>query len=136
GHGRGDHRVPAARRGRVAAGPVGRGAAPWGAGSGHHGPAHAGAVDADVLGGGARSGPGRTDGDPAVAGRGLPGTDQRRCGGGGAGAMSRPGAVLALGQVRHQLLVLVRSPMGFFVTLVVPVLLLLCLNLLTPATVA
>ena len=50
--------------------------------------------------------------------------------------MSRTGAVLALGQVRHQLLVLVRSPMGFFVTLVVPVLLLLCLNLLTPDTVA
>lgn len=48
----------------------------------------------------------------------------------------RPGPVLALGQIRHQLLLLVRSPMGFFVTLVVPVFLLVCLNLLTPDTVA
>ena len=44
----------------------------------------------------------------------------------------RTGALLALGQVRYQLLLLVRSPLGFFVTLVVPVLLLVCLNLLMP----
>lgn len=45
-------------------------------------------------------------------------------------------AVLAAAQVRYQLLVLARSPLGLFVTLVVPVLLLVCLNLLTPAAVA
>jgi ABC-2 type transport system permease protein len=44
--------------------------------------------------------------------------------------------LLALGQVRYQLLLLVRSPLGFFLTLVVPVLLFVCLNLLTPDTVA
>lgn len=47
---------------------------------------------------------------------------------------SRPGPLLALGQLRHQLLLLVREPLGFFVTLVVPVLLMVCLNLLTPDT--
>lgn len=45
---------------------------------------------------------------------------------------SRAGATLALGQVRHQLLLLIRSPFGFFITLFVPVLLLVCLSLLTP----
>ena len=45
-------------------------------------------------------------------------------------------ARLALGQIRYQLLLLVRSPLGFFLTLVVPVLLFVCLNLLTPDTMA
>ncbi len=49
---------------------------------------------------------------------------------------SRPAALLALGQIRYQLLLLARSPLGFFLTLVVPVLLFACLNLLTPDTVA
>lgn len=49
---------------------------------------------------------------------------------------SRPGPLLALGQLRHQLLLLVREPLGFFVTLVVPLLLMVCLNLLTPDTVS
>jgi ABC-2 type transport system permease protein len=48
----------------------------------------------------------------------------------------RPGLLLALGQVRYQLLLLVRGPLGFFVTLVVPVLLLVCLNLLMPQSLA
>ena len=47
-------------------------------------------------------------------------------------ARTRPAVQLALGQVRYQLLLLARSPLGFFITLVVPVLLLVCLNLLTP----
>ena len=49
---------------------------------------------------------------------------------------SRSVALLAAGQVRYQLLLLARSPLGFFTTLVVPVLLFVCLNLLTPDTVA
>jgi ABC-2 type transport system permease protein len=49
---------------------------------------------------------------------------------------SRPAVLLALGQIRYQLLLVVRSPLGFFVTLVVPVLLLVCLNLLTPDAMA
>ena len=48
----------------------------------------------------------------------------------------RPAALLALGQIRYQLLLLVRSPMGFFVAIVMPLLLLVCLNLLTPDTAA
>ena len=48
----------------------------------------------------------------------------------------RPAALLAAGQVRYQLLLLARSPLGFFITLVVPVLLFVCLNLVTPDTVA
>ena len=42
---------------------------------------------------------------------------------------------LALGQIRYQLLLLVRNPLGFFLALVVPLLLVLCLNLLTPGSV-
>lgn len=45
---------------------------------------------------------------------------------------SRPGPLLALGQVRYQLLVLLRSPLSFFLTLVVPLLLLLSLDVLKP----
>lgn len=47
---------------------------------------------------------------------------------------SRPGSLLVLGQVRYQLLLLVRSPFGFFVTLVIPLLLLVSLNVITPPT--
>lgn len=49
---------------------------------------------------------------------------------------SRPGLLLALGQVRYQLLVLLRSPLGFFITLVIPLLLLISLNVITPPTAA
>ena len=42
---------------------------------------------------------------------------------------------LAVGQVRYQLLLLVRNPLGFFLALVVPLLLVVCLNLLTPSSV-
>lgn len=49
---------------------------------------------------------------------------------------SRPAALLAFGQVRYQVLLLARGPLGFFLTLVVPMLLSVCLNLLTPDTVA
>lgn len=48
----------------------------------------------------------------------------------------KPAALLALGQIRYQLLLLVRSPMGFFAAIVMPLLLLVCLNLLTPDTAA
>ncbi|GAB3888500.1 hypothetical protein GCM10029964_056250 [Kibdelosporangium lantanae] len=44
--------------------------------------------------------------------------------------------LLALGQVRYQLLLLVRNPMGFFFAIVMPLLLLVCLDLLTPETAA
>lgn len=44
----------------------------------------------------------------------------------------KPAVLLALGQIRYQLLLLVRSPMGFFVAIVMPLLLLVCLDLLTP----
>ena len=47
---------------------------------------------------------------------------------------SRPAILLALGQVRYQLLLLLRSPLAFFLTLVVPLLLLVSLNVITPAT--
>lgn len=47
----------------------------------------------------------------------------------------RPALLLAGGQILHQLILLVRNPLGFFITLVVPLLLLACLSLLTPDTV-
>jgi ABC-2 type transport system permease protein len=49
---------------------------------------------------------------------------------------SRPSPLLALGQVRYQLLLLLRSPLGFFITLVIPLLLLISLNIVTPGTAA
>src|ERR1019366_6402611 len=49
---------------------------------------------------------------------------------------SRPSPLLALGQVRYQLLLLLRSPLGFFITLVIPLLLLISLNAITPPTAA
>ena len=45
---------------------------------------------------------------------------------------SRSGAALVLGQMRYQLLLLVRSPLGFFLTLIIPLLLLVSLNVVTP----
>lgn len=48
---------------------------------------------------------------------------------------SRPTLLLALGQVRYQPLLL-RSPLGFFITLVIPLLLLVSLNVITPPTAA
>lgn len=48
----------------------------------------------------------------------------------------RPAALLALGQIRYQLLLLVRNPLGFFFAIVMPLLLLVCLDLLTPDTAA
>jgi ABC-type multidrug transport system permease subunit len=47
---------------------------------------------------------------------------------------SRPAVLLAAGQVRYQLLLLLRSPMGFFITLVIPLLLLVSLNVITPGS--
>ncbi|HYA51159.1 MAG TPA: ABC transporter permease [Streptosporangiaceae bacterium] len=46
---------------------------------------------------------------------------------------SRPPARLALGQVRYQLTLLLRSPLGFFLSIVFPLLLLICLKVITPA---
>jgi len=46
---------------------------------------------------------------------------------------SRPPAVLALGQIRYQLMLLLRSPLGFFLSIVFPLLLLICLKVITPA---
>ena len=46
---------------------------------------------------------------------------------------SRPAARLVLGQVRYQLTLLLRSPLGFFLSLVFPLLLLICLNVINPA---
>ena len=46
---------------------------------------------------------------------------------------SRPPALLALGQVRYQLLLLLRSPLGFFLSIVFPLLLLVCLKVITPS---
>jgi ABC-2 type transport system permease protein len=46
---------------------------------------------------------------------------------------SRAPAVLALGQVRYQLMLLLRSPLGFFLSIVFPLLLLICLKVITPA---
>lgn len=45
---------------------------------------------------------------------------------------SRPSLVLALGQIRYQLVVLLRSPLGFFLSIVIPVLLLVSLNVIMP----
>ncbi len=45
---------------------------------------------------------------------------------------SRPSLVLALGQVRYQLVLLLRSPLGFFLSIVFPLLLLICLNVIIP----
>jgi len=47
---------------------------------------------------------------------------------------SRPPALLALGQVRYQLMLLLRSPLGFFLSIVFPLLLLICLKVITPAS--
>src|SRR5512146_3289273 len=46
---------------------------------------------------------------------------------------SRPSALLAIGQVRYQLLLLLRSPLGFFLSIVFPLLLLICLKLIAPS---
>ena len=45
---------------------------------------------------------------------------------------SRPALLLVLGQMRYQLLLLLRSPLGFFLTLIIPLLLLVSLNVITP----
>jgi ABC-2 type transport system permease protein len=45
---------------------------------------------------------------------------------------SRPSLLLALGQIRYQLVVLLRSPLGFFLSIVIPVLLLVSLNVIAP----
>lgn len=45
---------------------------------------------------------------------------------------SRPAVALALGQIRYQLVLLLRSPLGFFLTIVIPLLLLVSLNVITP----
>jgi uncharacterized membrane protein YdcZ (DUF606 family) len=45
---------------------------------------------------------------------------------------SRPPALLALGQVRYQLMLLLRSPLGFL-SIVFPLLLLVCLKVITPS---
>lgn len=45
---------------------------------------------------------------------------------------SRPEPLLVLGQVRYQLLLLLRSPLGFFLTLIIPLLLLVSLDVLSP----
>ena len=46
---------------------------------------------------------------------------------------SRPPARLALGQVRYQLTLLLRSPLGFFLSIVFPLLLLVCLKVIAPS---
>lgn len=51
-------------------------------------------------------------------------------------ARSRPAPLLALTQVRYQLLLLLRSPLGFFITAVIPVLLMVSLNVITPGAAA
>ena len=45
---------------------------------------------------------------------------------------SRPVVLLFAGQIRYQLLLLLRSPFGMFFTVVVPLLLLISLNVITP----
>jgi ABC-2 type transport system permease protein len=45
---------------------------------------------------------------------------------------SRSAVLLAFNQVRYQLLLLLRSPLGFFLSIVFPLLLLICLNVITP----
>lgn len=47
---------------------------------------------------------------------------------------SRAAPLLALGQARYQLLLLLRSPLSFFITLVIPLLLLISLNVVKPGT--
>ena len=47
---------------------------------------------------------------------------------------SRFGLLLAAGQVRYQLLLVLRSPMGNFTTLIIPLMLLVVLNVATPQT--
>lgn len=49
---------------------------------------------------------------------------------------SRPGLLLSAGQVRYQLVLLARSPFGLFLTLLVPLLMLVSLNLITPSNAA
>ena len=49
---------------------------------------------------------------------------------------SRPTGLLAAGQIRYQLLLVLRSPLGFFLTLVVPLLLLVSLNVIIPPSAA
>ena len=46
---------------------------------------------------------------------------------------SRPPVLLALGQVRYQLILLLRSPLVFFLSIVFPLLLLVCLKVITPS---
>src|SRR5512142_3559645 len=46
---------------------------------------------------------------------------------------SRRPTVLALGQVRYQLMLLLRSPLGLFLSIVFPLLLLVCLKVITPS---
>jgi ABC-2 type transport system permease protein len=46
----------------------------------------------------------------------------------------KPVLLLAIGQIRYQLLLLVRNPLAFFFAIVMPLLVLVCLNLLTPDT--
>jgi ABC-2 type transport system permease protein len=55
---------------------------------------------------------------------------------GSAAPRSRPAPLLAARQVRYQLLLLARSPFGIFLTLVVPLLLLVSLNLIIPSNAA
>jgi ABC-2 type transport system permease protein len=49
---------------------------------------------------------------------------------------SRPALPLSAGQVRYQLVLLARSPFALFLTLVVPLLMLVSLNLITPSNAA
>jgi ABC-2 type transport system permease protein len=46
---------------------------------------------------------------------------------------SRPSALLAIGQVRYQLMLLLRSPLGLFLSIVFPLLLLVCLKVIAPS---
>lgn len=46
---------------------------------------------------------------------------------------SRPSALLAVAQVRYQLLLLLRSPLGLFLSIVFPLLLLVCLKVIAPS---
>ena len=49
---------------------------------------------------------------------------------------SRPALLLSIGQLRYQLMLLIRSPFGFFLTMVVPLLMLVSLNVITPSNAA
>lgn len=68
------------------------------------------------------SAPWRADEDPEPA---LGGADAQA-------RRPRAGAVLVPGQVRYQLLLLARSPLGTFISLVIPLMLLVALDLVTP----